>query len=153
MRSAMLSGFAFLVGYVLPALGVLLFYSVQQQGQGMVAARGEATTVIYLAVVQAILGAIVYAFVTALGRRWRLRSRNAKLVVSVVAGAVAYLLSWTGLVALGLLARGAGDGVLQRAGGDVAGWILAAWPGLLAGLVVLVGAAMVALPAEAQRQT
>lgn len=144
MTSALVSGLAFFAGFVLPAVGIVVFY-----GAGQATTRpgaGDLGSVLTLAVVQALLGAIVFALVTALGRGWRLRSRRAKLVVGILAGALAYLLSWTGLLAVGLLARTFGDGVLQRAGGDVAGWILAAWPGLLAGLVVLAGAAIVAPP-------
>ena len=146
MTSALLSGFAFFAGFVLPAVGLVAFY-----GAGQATTRpgaGDLGNVLTLAVVQALLGAIVFALVTALGRGWRVRANRTKLLVGAVAGALAYLLGWTGLLAVSLLARALGEGVLQSAGGDVAGWILAAWPGLLAGLVVLAGAAIVAPPAS-----
>jgi hypothetical protein len=145
LRTALVAALAFLAGYVLLVVIMLATVGVRPEPGTAGAAEASVTDAAFLASVQGLISAIVFGVLTSLARSWRLRPTRTQALVGVAAGLAGFLLSWTGLVVVGASARAFGLS-FTGAGTAVMTWVLAAWPGFALGLVVIVGAMIVAPP-------
>jgi hypothetical protein len=142
LRTIVVGSLAFLAGFMLP-VAVMLVTAGPPGATGVEPGAGSAQSAAMLATLQGAISAVAFGLVVALGRRWRARRTSTHVAAGLVAGIVAYLASWTGLVVVGLGARVLGVS-LAGGTGTVMTWVLAAWPGVLLALVVLAASALVA---------
>ena len=138
LRIALASAGGFVLGYFLPTIAFLIVYFAGRTvaSESRASPADDSLMVIYLAGVYAFASAIVFAAITSTSRHWRMRSARRVAGIGAIAGALAQLLSWTGLSLVVLLPL---THVLPRALTTVAG---VAAPGMLTGIAVLIWAAL-----------
>ncbi|MGH8619567.1 MAG: hypothetical protein ACREUW_17910 [Burkholderiales bacterium] len=141
LQRALAAAAGFLAGYI----GiVVVFFGVVMGGQALSDSLApgwlESLAMMgYLVVLHGVMSGCTYAGLAALSKHWRLRRPWSIVRWSAFAGVVGCAFYWTGLIQMLSLSS-----VL---GVQAAGWIATLLPGVVAGLIVIVWAALPGTPA------